>query len=85
MKYFLLLGGFAGFAAVLVSSFFFAGNRPAVALRDAAIACLIGGFLFRMLHSAYIAGIKGCIADKVRGNKGDQSSEDFHSSERGRV
>ena len=85
MKYFLLLGGFAGFAAVLVSSYFFAGNRPAVALRDAAIACLIGGLLFRMLHSAYIAGIKGCIADKVRGNKGGQDGEDLESTPRRRV
>ena len=85
MKYFLLLGGFAGFAAVLVSSYFFAGNRPAVALRDAAIACLIGGLLFRMLHSAYIAGIKGCIADRVRGNKGSQDGEDLEPTPRRRV
>jgi hypothetical protein len=84
MKYFLLLGGFAGFAAVLVSSYFFAGNRPAVALRDAAIACLIGGLLFRMLHSAYIAGIKGCIADRVRGNKVGQDDE-LESGARRRV
>jgi hypothetical protein len=77
MKYFLLLGGFAGFAAVLVSSYFFAGNRPAVALRDAAIACFVGGLLFRMLHSAYIAGIKGCIADRARGNRGGQDGEEF--------
>lgn len=82
MRYFLLLGGFAGFAAVLVSSYFFAGNRPAVALRDAAIACLVGGMLFRMLHSAYIAGIKGCIADRVRGNKGSEDGEDMESPSR---
>jgi hypothetical protein len=85
MKYFLLLGGFAGFAAVLISSYFFAGNRPAVALRDAAIACLVGGFLFRMLHSAYIAGIKGCIADRVRGNKAGPDGEDMESGARRRV
>jgi hypothetical protein len=85
MKYFLLVGGFAGFAAVLVSSYFFAGNRPAVAVRDAAIACLIGGLLFRMLHSAYIAGIKGCIADRARGNKGGQDGEDLEPTPRRRV
>jgi hypothetical protein len=85
MKYFLLLGGFAGFAAVLVSSYFFAGNRPAIALRDAAIACLIGGLLFRMLHSAYIAGIKGCLADRVRGNKSSQDGEDLEPTPRRRV
>jgi hypothetical protein len=85
MKYFLLLGGFAGFAAVLVSSYFFAGNRPAVALRDAAIACLIGGLLFRMLHSAYIAGIKGCIADRVRGSKAGQDGVELETGSRRRV
>lgn len=85
MKYFLLLGGFAGFAAVLVSSYFFAGNRPAVALRDAAIACLIGGLLFRMLHSAYIAGIKGCIADRVRGSKAAQDGDELETGSRRRV
>jgi hypothetical protein len=77
MRYFLLLGGFAGFAAVLVSSYFFAGNRPAVALRDAAIACFVGGLLFRMLHSAYIAGIKGCIADRARGSRSGQDGEEL--------
>jgi hypothetical protein len=82
MKYFLLLGGLAGFAAVLVSSYFFAGNRPAVALRDAAIACFVGGLLFRMLHSAYIAGIKGCIADRSRGNRSAQDGEEFDTSNR---
>jgi hypothetical protein len=79
MKYFLLLGGFAGFAAVLISSYFFAGNRPAVALRDAAIACFVGGMLFRMLHSAYIAGIKGCITDRARGNRAVQDGEDLEN------
>lgn len=74
MRYFLLLGGFLGFAVVLVASFY-AGNRPAVALRDAGIACLIGGFLFRMLHAAYIAGIKGCIADRARGAREDEDHD----------
>jgi hypothetical protein len=77
MRYFLLLGGFAGFAAVLVSSYFFAGNRPAIALRDAAIACFVGGLLFRMLHSAYVAGIKGCIADRARGSRAGQDGEEI--------
>ncbi len=82
MKYFLLLGGFAGFAAVLVSSYFFAGNRPAIALRDAAIACFVGGMLFRMLHSAYIAGVKGCIAERARGGRRTQDAEDVEQSAR---
>ena len=75
MKYFLVMGGFAGFAAVLVASLY-SGNHPATALRDASIGCLVGGALFRMFHAAYIAGVKGCIADRVRGaREGAESDE----------
>ena len=84
MKYFLLLGGFAGFVVVLVASFY-AGNRPATALRDAAVACLVGGMLFRMLHAAYIAGVKGCIADRARGAKEEEEEEEMDNSRRKRV
>ena len=76
MKFFLLMGGFAGFAVVLIASYY-AGNRPAVALRDAAIGCVVGGMLFRMLHAAYIAGIKGCITDRVRGVKSEDTGDDL--------
>jgi hypothetical protein len=81
MKYFLLMGGFVGFAVVLFASYS-AGNRPAVALLDASIGCLVGGLLFRMLHAAYIAGLKGCIADRTRSNRGDQSDEELEGSRR---
>ena len=81
MKYFLLIGGFLGFAAVLIASYS-AGNRPAVALRDAAIGCMVGGLLFRMLHAAYLAGLKGCIADRARLSRVDQADEELESSRR---
>ena len=81
MKYFLLMGGFLGFAAVLIASYS-AGNRPAVALRDAAIGCMVGGLLFRMLHAAYLAGLKGCIADRLRLSRADQGDEELESSRR---
>ncbi|MEI6870985.1 MAG: hypothetical protein WCL08_01760 [Verrucomicrobiota bacterium] len=81
MKYFLLIGGFLGFAAVLIASYS-AGNRPAVALRDAAIGCMVGGLLFRMLHAAYLAGLKGCIADRARLSRADQADEELESSRR---
>ena len=81
MKYFLLMGGFVGFAVVLFASYS-AGNRPAVALLDASIGCLVGGLLFRMLHAAYIAGLKGCIADRTRSTRGDQSDEEMEGSQR---
>jgi len=81
MKYFLLMGGFAGFAFVMIASFS-AGNKPAVALRDAAIGCMVGALLFRMLHAAYLAGVKGCIADKARSAKGDQGDEEMEGTRR---
>lgn len=65
MRYFLLLGGFIGFASVLVASFY-AGNRPALALRDAAIGCVVGGMLFRILHSAFIAGLKARLQERAK-------------------
>jgi hypothetical protein len=80
MKYFLLMGGFAGFAAVLIASFY-AGNRPATALMDASVGCLVGGVLFRMLHAAYLSGVKGCIADRQRGGRRNDADE-FDNSHR---
>jgi len=81
MKYFLLIGGFLGFAAVLIASYS-AGNRPAVSLRDASIGCLVGALLFRMLHAAYLAGLKGCIADRARSSRADQGDEELEGSHR---
>lgn len=63
MKYFLLLGGFAGFVLVFSASFY-AGNRPALALRDAAVGCFVGGMLFRLLHAAFIAGVRSRILER---------------------
>ena len=63
MKYFLLLGGFAGFALVLGASFY-AGNRPALALRDAAVGCLVGAALFRVLHAAFLAGLRARVVER---------------------
>ncbi|NBV86270.1 MAG: hypothetical protein EBS01_08430 [Verrucomicrobia bacterium] len=81
MKYFLLIGGFLGFAAVLIASYS-AGNRPAIALRDAAIGCMVGGLLFRMLHAAYLAGLKGCIADRARSSRTDELDGELEGSHR---
>ncbi len=81
MKYFLLMGGFAGFAIVMIASLY-AGNRPATALRDASIGLFVGGMLFRMLHAAYIAGIKGCISDRLRGGREVDHSEELEGQKR---
>ena len=80
MKYFLLMGGFAGFAIVMIASLY-AGNRPATALRDAGIGLFVGGMLFRMLHAAYLSGVKGCIADRQRGGRRNDADE-FDNSHR---
>jgi hypothetical protein len=81
MRYFLLMGGFAGFAVVMIASLY-AGNRPATALRDASIGLFVGGFLFRMLHAAYLAGIKGCIADRLRVGRNVDNSDDLEGPRR---
>jgi hypothetical protein len=63
MKYFLLIGGFLGF--VLVSGAgFYAGNNPVIIVRDACIACVVGGLLFRILHAAFISGIRARIVER---------------------
>ena len=63
MRYFLLLGGFVGFALVFVASSY-AGTRPALALRDAGIGCLVGAMLFKLLHAAFVAGLKSKLIER---------------------
>ena len=52
MRFFITIGGASGFALALASSLH-AGNAPAYALRDSAIGCLFGAFLFRFAHRAF--------------------------------
>lgn len=63
MKYFLLLGGFTGFALVWFASWW-AGNRPPIALKDAAIGCLVGAVLFRVLHAAFLSGLRARLSER---------------------
>lgn len=79
MRYFFLLGGFVGFALVLVASFY-AGNRPALALRDAAIGCIVGGMLFRVLHAAFIAGLKARLLERGKQDTSIVDNEEDRSS-----
>jgi hypothetical protein len=65
MKYFLLVGGFIGFVVAFISGWN-AGNSPAVVLRDATVACFVGGMLFRLLHAAFISGLKAKLLDRSR-------------------
>lgn len=63
MKYFLLTGGFLGFVLVLVSGVY-AGHSSVVVLRDACVASVVGGLLFRILHAAFISGIRARLLDR---------------------
>jgi hypothetical protein len=63
MKYFLLIGGFLGFVVVLVSGVY-AGNSLVVVLRDACVASIVGGLLFRILHAAFVSGIRSRILER---------------------
>jgi hypothetical protein len=65
MRYFLLLGGAMGFSLVFFASCY-AGNRPALALRDAGVGCLVGAVLFRFLHGAFVAGMKSRILERTK-------------------
>ena len=56
MRFFITIGGATGFALALASSLH-AGNAPAYALRDGAVGCIVGAFLFRIMHRAFLTGL----------------------------
>ena len=62
MKFFLLIGGVSGFVLTLTAGLH-AGNAPAYAVRDAAIGCLCGALIFRVLHLVVMAAIRSHIAE----------------------
>jgi hypothetical protein len=63
MKYFLLLGGFLGFVLVLASGVY-AGKNSVDILWDACFASLVGGLLFRILHAAFVSGIRARLMER---------------------
>ena len=81
MKYFLLLGGFIGFVVAFVSGWH-AGNSPAVVLRDS--ACFVGGMLFRLLHSAFISGLRAKLSDRSQMDAASEMPEDEEPRPRSR-
>ena len=68
MKYFLLLGGFCGFVLAFIASWH-AGNAPGFALRDAAIGCLVGAFLWRGLHAVLMKSLRSHLAAQAALNE----------------
>ncbi len=60
MKYFLLVGGFAGFVLAFAASLH-AGNPAHGALLSGGIGCLFGALLLRGLHLVFMACVRGHI------------------------
>ena len=60
MKYFLLLGGFAGFV-IAFSANFSAGNPASSGLLRGAAGCLAGALLLRGLHFVFMVCVRGHI------------------------
>lgn len=65
MKFFLLLGGTAGFLLAF-SSGLLAGNEVSIALRDGAIGCLAGALLMKGFHTVFIMCLHDMVAQKAR-------------------
>lgn len=60
MKYIFLAGGFTGFIAAGVTSFW-VGHQPDRILFDAAVGCLVGALLFRWFWTVLVRGIRETI------------------------
>jgi len=60
MKYFLLIGGFAGFVLAFAASLF-AGNPASSGLLRGGMGCLFGALLFRGLHWVFMVNVRSHI------------------------
>ena len=60
MKYFLLIGGFAGFV-IAFSANLSAGNPASSGLMRGAAGCLTGALLLRGLHFIFMVSVRGHI------------------------
>jgi hypothetical protein len=63
MKYIFLAGGFAGFTAAGVTSFW-VGHQPDRILFDGAVGCLVGALLFRWFWTVLVHGIRETILQR---------------------
>lgn len=64
MKYFLLIGGFAGFL-IGFTACLLAGNSPADAFLRGAAGCLAGALLLRLLHMILMTCLRAHIETLV--------------------
>ena len=74
MRFFITIGGTSGFALALASSLH-AGNAPAYALRDSAVGCLFGAFLFRFAHRAFHSSLLTYLDERAQAFKQAQPAE----------
>lgn len=63
MRSIFLFGGFVGFVLSAAAGFW-AGRAVDLVLRDAAIGCLVGAFLFRWLWSVFVRVLSQAVQAK---------------------
>lgn len=63
MRFMFLSGGFIGFVLVVITGFL-ADRALDLVLRDAAIGCLAGAFLFRWFWSIWVGAIVHAVQTK---------------------
>lgn len=79
MKFFLLIGGLSGFVLSFAASLH-AGNAPAFALRDAAMGCLGGAVIFRVLHFVVLGSIRSHITGLAAKAAAEREAESQQNS-----
>jgi hypothetical protein len=78
MKYFMLVGGFAGFALTFTAGVL-VGNDIDGVLVDAGIGCLVGAGLMRGFRHLYIHSLRSVVLERARQNAkamADESAPD---------
>lgn len=65
MKFFFLLGGFAGFVVTFTTAVFLAAADADLALRDAALGALAGAFLFRWFRTRLVSSFTLLLAERT--------------------
>lgn len=79
MQFVFLAGGFAGFAITTLTGFL-AGREADFVLRDAAIGCLAGAFLFRWFWSVLIKAIDETLkAKRIADAEASAAAEAAHA------
>lgn len=74
MKSIFLAGGFAGFALALIAGIT-AGREPDLVLRDAAIACLVGAWVFRWFWSVVVKAMTEMVAARRAAAEAEAESQ----------